>query len=32
MLTMEGRRLADARHAFMEDFFKRFTKEYEGKG
>jgi uncharacterized protein len=32
MLTMEGRRLADARHAFMEDFFKRFIKEYEGKG
>ncbi len=31
MLTKEGRRLADARHAFMEDFFKRFTKEYEGK-
>jgi uncharacterized protein len=32
MLTQEGRRLADARHAFMEDFFKRFIKEYEGKG
>jgi len=32
MLTKEGRRLADARHAFMEDFFKRFIKEYEGKG
>jgi uncharacterized protein len=32
MLTIEGRRLADTRHAFMEDFFKRFIKEYEGKG
>jgi uncharacterized protein len=32
MLTAEGRRLADARHAFMEDFFMRFIKEYEGKG
>ena len=32
MLTKEGRRLADARHEFMEDFFKRFVKEYEGKG
>ena len=32
MLTKEGRRLADARHSFMNDFFKRFIKEYEGKG
>ncbi len=32
MLTEEGRRLADVRHSFMKDFFKRFIKEYEGKG
>lgn len=32
MLTNEGRKLADRRHAFMEDFFNRFIKEYEGKG
>jgi uncharacterized protein len=32
MLTKEGGRLADARHSFMNDFFKRFIKEYEGKG
>jgi len=32
MQTKEGRRLANARHAFMEDFFKRFITEYEGKG
>ena len=31
MLTEEGRCLADARHSFMEDFFKRFIKEYAGK-
>ena len=32
MLTAEGRRLADARHVFMENFFERFIQEYEGKG
>ncbi len=32
MLTREGRRLANARHAFMEEFFKQFIKEYDGKG
>jgi uncharacterized protein len=32
MLTKEGRRLADDRHVFMEDFFKQFITEYEGKG
>ncbi|MBU0544937.1 MAG: HD domain-containing protein [Proteobacteria bacterium] len=31
ILTNEGRRLADERHAFMEEFFKRFIEEYEGK-
>jgi uncharacterized protein len=31
ILTKEGRMLADERHAFMEDFFKRFLEEYEGK-
>ena len=30
MLTEEGRRLAEDRHAFMEMFFKRFTQEHEG--
>jgi uncharacterized protein len=30
MLTGEGRRLADDRHAFMERFFRRFLEEYEG--
>lgn len=30
MLTEEGRRLAEERHAFMEMFFKRFTQEHEG--
>lgn len=29
MLTKEGRRLADERHAFMERFFQRLTAEYE---
>ena len=32
MLTTEGRRLADERHEFMEQFFKRFIKEHEGEG
>lgn len=31
ILTKEGRKLADERHAFMEEFFKRFIEEYEGK-
>jgi uncharacterized protein len=31
ILTIEGRRLAAERHAFMEAFFKRFLEEYEGK-
>jgi len=31
ILTEEGRRLANERHDFMERFFKRFIKEYEGK-
>lgn len=31
ILTEEGRKLADDRHAFMEDFFKRFLEEYDGK-
>ncbi|NVM21241.1 MAG: HD domain-containing protein [Desulfobacterales bacterium] len=30
MLTSEGRRMAEERHAFMEMFFQRFTEEYEG--
>jgi len=30
MLTAEGRRMAEERHAFMETFFHRFTEEYEG--
>ncbi|GAG99632.1 unnamed protein product, partial [marine sediment metagenome] len=30
MLTDEGRRLAIGRHTFMETFFERFLKEYEG--
>jgi len=30
LLTEEGRRLARDRHAFMEDFFKRFLEEYAG--
>ena len=32
MLTKEGKRLANERHAYMENFFKQFLKEYEGKG
>lgn len=31
ILTKSGRKLADERHDFMEQFFKRFIKEYEGK-
>jgi len=31
ILTREGRRLAKARHEFMEGFFRRFLMEYEGK-
>ena len=30
MLTTEGRRMAEERHAFMEAFFERFLKEHEG--
>lgn len=32
ILTDEGRKLANARHDYMEKFFKRFLEEYEGKG
>jgi uncharacterized protein len=31
ILTAEGRKIADERHAFMQDFFNRFIEEYEGK-
>lgn len=31
MLTAEGRKWARERHAFMDEFFKRFLAEYEGK-
>lgn len=31
ILTKEGRKMANERHAFMEEFFKRFQEEYEGK-
>ena len=31
MLTGEGRNVAEERHAFMERFFDRFVREYEGK-
>ena len=31
MLTAEGRKLAEERHAIMVEFFKRFLEEYEGK-
>ncbi len=31
ILTKSGRKLADERHDFMEQFFKRFIKEYEGE-
>ena len=30
MLTAEGRRMAEERHAFMEMFFHRLTEEYKG--
>jgi uncharacterized protein len=32
MLTAEGKKLADKRHRFMAEFFKRFLNEYKGKG
>jgi uncharacterized protein len=31
MLTKQGKKIAESRHAFMEKFFDRFLKEYEGK-
>ena len=31
ILTQEGRKLADERHAFMEEFFNRFLKEHGGE-
>lgn len=31
MLTKEGIKIARERHAFMDNFFKRFLEEYEGK-
>ena len=31
ILTREGRKLAEERHRIMEEFFKRFLAEYEGK-
>ena len=31
MQTQEGLKLAEERHAYMEDFFKRFIEENEGK-
>jgi len=31
ILTAEGRKLTADRHGFMEEFFKRFLAEYEGK-
>lgn len=31
MQTKEGLKLADERHSFMEEFFKRFIEENEGK-
>ncbi len=31
MLTDEGRRLAERRHAFMAHFFERFLDEYDGR-
>jgi uncharacterized protein len=30
MLTAEGRRMAEERHAFMEVYFERFFQEYQG--
>ncbi len=32
MLTATGRKLAEERHQFMEEFFRRFLQEYDGKG
>jgi uncharacterized protein len=31
MLTTEGRRMAEGRHAFMDAFFERFLKEHNGE-
>ena len=31
ILTLEGRKIAGQRHAFMEAFFERFIAEYEGR-
>ena len=31
ILTKEGRKMADERHAFMEEFFNRFLKEHGGE-
>ena len=31
MLTAEGRRIAEGRHAFMEGFFERLQEEYDGR-
>jgi uncharacterized protein len=31
MLTAEGRRLAEERHAFMQKYFERFFQEYKGE-
>ncbi|MDY6790933.1 MAG: HD domain-containing protein [Thermodesulfobacteriota bacterium] len=31
ILTREGRKLADERHAFMDHFFNQFLKEYKGE-
>lgn len=31
MLTAEGRRMAEERHAFMKGFFERLQQEYEGR-
>ena len=31
LITGEGKRMAEDRHRFMEEFFQRFLEEYEGK-
>jgi uncharacterized protein len=31
LITGEGKRMAEERHRFMEEFFQRFLEEYEGK-
>jgi uncharacterized protein len=31
LFTNEGKRIAESRHLFMEDFFERANKEWEGK-